>query len=174
YVRAYNCLQLALGNIGVEGGGANIFRGHDNVQGATDVGPNPDNLPGYYPLSEDGWRHWAAVWDVDFDWLAGRFDQNEYDDGKGGKGKPMLSPGITVSRWIDGVLEDKANIAQRDNIRAVMMWGHAPVSQPRGRDSRRAVEKLALLVVIAPYPTVPAVLHDRRGNTCLCPAATQR
>ncbi|HEX5514607.1 MAG TPA: molybdopterin-dependent oxidoreductase, partial [Gammaproteobacteria bacterium] len=44
YVRAYNCLQLALGNIGVEGGGANIFRGHDNVQGATDIGPNPDNL----------------------------------------------------------------------------------------------------------------------------------
>ena len=173
YVRAYNCLQLALGNIGVEGGGANIFRGHDNVQGATDVGPNPDNLPGYYPLSEDGWRHWAAVWDVDFDWLAGRFDQNEYDDGKGGKVKPMFSPGITVSRWIDGVLEDKANIAQRDNIRAVMMWGHAPNSQTRGPEMKRAMEKLDLLVVIDPYPTVTAVLHDRKDNTYLLPAATQ-
>ena len=40
-VRASCILQLALGNIGVSGGGANIFRGHDNVQGATDVGPNP-------------------------------------------------------------------------------------------------------------------------------------
>ena len=29
-------LQLALGNMGVEGGGTNILRGHDNVQGATD------------------------------------------------------------------------------------------------------------------------------------------
>ncbi len=38
--RAYCVLQLALGNIGVSGGGANVFRGHDNVQGATDVGPN--------------------------------------------------------------------------------------------------------------------------------------
>src|SRR5665647_3262848 len=47
-VRAFCVFQLALGNIGVMGGGANIFRGHDNVQGATDIGPNPDSLPGYY------------------------------------------------------------------------------------------------------------------------------
>ena len=37
-VRAFSILQLALGNIGVAGGGTNIFRGHDNVQGATDFG----------------------------------------------------------------------------------------------------------------------------------------
>src|SRR6476620_3364398 len=43
FVRASCILQLALGNIGVSGGGANIFRGHDNVQGATDIGPNPDS-----------------------------------------------------------------------------------------------------------------------------------
>ena len=30
--RAYCILQLALGNMGVSGGGTNIFRGHDNVQ----------------------------------------------------------------------------------------------------------------------------------------------
>ena len=35
--RSYCVLQLALGNIGKSGGGANIFRGHDNVQGATDL-----------------------------------------------------------------------------------------------------------------------------------------
>ncbi|HEY3144836.1 MAG TPA: molybdopterin-dependent oxidoreductase, partial [Dongiaceae bacterium] len=34
FVRASCILQLALGNIGVSGGGANIYRGHDNVQGA--------------------------------------------------------------------------------------------------------------------------------------------
>src|SRR5437879_2373577 len=65
-VRASCILQLALGNIGVSGGGANIFRGHDNVQGATDVGPNPDTLPGYYPVAVPGsWTHWARVWNVD-------------------------------------------------------------------------------------------------------------
>ena len=36
--RAYCVLQLALGNMGTTGGGTNIFRGHDNVQGATDLG----------------------------------------------------------------------------------------------------------------------------------------
>lgn len=173
YVRAYNCLQLALGNIGKEGGGANIFRGHDNVQGATDVGPNPDNLPGYYPINNVGWGHWSRVWGVDLDWLQNRFDQTEYDDGKGGTMKPMNTGGITVSRWIDGVLEDKANISQRDNIRAAMFWGHAPNSQTRGPEMKRAFEKLDLLVVIDPYPTVSAVLHDRKDNTYLLPAATQ-
>ena len=52
FVRASCILQLALGNIGVSGGGANIFRGHDNVQGATDIGPNPDSLPGYYGVAD--------------------------------------------------------------------------------------------------------------------------
>ena len=63
--RAYCVFQLALGNIGVSGGGANIFRGHDNVQGATDVGPNCHTLPGYYGLSEGAWQHWCRVWEVD-------------------------------------------------------------------------------------------------------------
>jgi len=72
-VRASCILQLALGNIGVSGGGANIFRGHDNVQGATDVGPNPTRcrlLPGG---SAGSWTHWARVWNVDLKWLQDRF-----------------------------------------------------------------------------------------------------
>src|SRR6476620_8427525 len=61
FVRASCILQLALGNIGVSGGGTNIFRGHDNVQGATDIGPNPDSLPGYYGVAAGSWKHFAAV-----------------------------------------------------------------------------------------------------------------
>src|SRR5919109_698482 len=53
-VRASNILMLALGNVGRSGGGCNIYRGHDNVQGATDIGPNPDTLPGYYPVAVPG------------------------------------------------------------------------------------------------------------------------
>src|SRR5262249_9489153 len=37
-VRASCIALLATGNVGGPGMGANIFRGHDNVQGATDVG----------------------------------------------------------------------------------------------------------------------------------------
>ena len=46
-------LQLALGNVGKSGGGTNIFRGHDNVQGATDLGLLSTNLPGYMPLPSE-------------------------------------------------------------------------------------------------------------------------
>ena len=47
-VRAYCNLLLATGNVGTFGGGANIFRGHCNVQGATDIGLDIVTLPLYY------------------------------------------------------------------------------------------------------------------------------
>ena len=57
-------LQLALGNMGVAGGGTNILRGHDNVQGATDFGCLSDSLPGYYGLAEGSWKYFASSWGV--------------------------------------------------------------------------------------------------------------
>ena len=80
--RAYCALQLALGNMGVSGGGANIFRGHCNVQGATDFCVLSHSLPGYYGLSAGAWKHWARVWGEDIDWLKGRFDSIKGSDGK--------------------------------------------------------------------------------------------
>lgn len=182
--RAYCILQLALGNMGVAGGGTNIFRGHDNVQGATDMCVLSHSLPGYYGLAEGAWKHWARVWDVDFEWLKARFDKEEKpgeffgDEDSSGAGdkKPlanMNASGIPVSRWIDGVLEDKTNIAQRDNLRAMVFWGHAPNSQTRGVDMKKAMEKLDLLVIIDPYPTASAVMHDRTDGVYLLPASTQ-
>ncbi len=163
FTRAYCILQLALGNIGVSGGGANIFRGHDNVQGATDLGVLSHTLPGYYGLSEGAWRHWARVWEVDYDYLLSRFHSKEL----------MESKGIPVSRWFDGVLEDPANMDQPDRVRAMIFWGHAPNSQTRLPDMKRAMEQLDLLVIIDPYPTMAAVMHDRTDNVYLLPAATQ-
>lgn len=72
-VRASCLLQLVLGNIGKSGGGTNIFRGHDNVQGATDVGPNPDSLPGYFGPATGAWKHWCNVWGVDYEWVKQRY-----------------------------------------------------------------------------------------------------
>ena len=178
--RAYCIFQLALGNMGVAGGGTNIFRGHDNVQGATDFGVLSHTLPGYYGLSEGAWKHWAKVWDVDYDWLAGRFDKEERpgeffgEEGPSDKSvNSMTEKGIPVSRWIDGVLEDKNNIAQRDNLRAMVFWGHAPNSQTRGAEMKEAMEKLDLMVIIDPYPTASAVMQDRTDGVYLLPAATQ-
>ncbi len=163
FVRAYCNLGLALGVIGTSGGGANIFRGHDNVQGATDFGVSVDSLPGYYGVSEGAWRHWARVWDTDYDYLQGRFANKDI----------METAGIPVSRWADGVNEDPENIDQPDRLRAMIFWGHAPNSQTRGPNLKRAMEAVDLLVVVNPYPTVTAVLHDRTDDCYLLPAATQ-
>ncbi len=85
----------------------------------------------------------------------------------------MNTKGIPVSRWIDGILENKDNIAQKDHFRAVFMWGHAPNSQTRGPEMKKAQEKLDLLVVVDPYPTVSAVMPDRKDGVYLLPASTQ-
>ena len=63
----------------------------------------------------------------------------------------MNQKGIPVSRWIDGVLENKANIEQPDNLKAMVFWGHAPNSQTRMKEMKVAMEKLDLMVVIDPY-----------------------
>ena len=166
--RAYCILQLALGNMGTAGGGTNIFRGHDNVQGATDLGVLADTLPGYYGLSAGSWAHWARVWEEDLDWLKGRFSPELVGE------TPMMNlTGIPVSRWIDGVLEDADNIDQPDNVRAMVLWGHAPNSQTRQKEMTTAMEKLDMLVVVDPYPTVSAILQDRQDGVYLLPACTQ-
>jgi formate dehydrogenase major subunit len=162
-VRAYCALQLALGNVGSGGSGTNIFRGHDNVQGATDLGCVPDDLPAYFGLTEGAWKHWARVWDVEYDYFVSRFASKEL----------MEAKGIPESRWFDAVLEAKENLDQPTNLHAMVYMGHAPNSQTRQQDLKRAMEQLDLLVVIDPYPTVSAVLHNRTDNTYLLPASTQ-
>ena len=161
--RAYCILMLALGNIGRAGGGANIFRGHDNVQGATDFCILSHSLPGYYGLKKGSWKHWARVWDVDYNYIKGRFASE----------KLMQSKGIPVSRWIDGILEDKKNISQPDNVRAMVLWGHAVNSQTRLPEMKKAMEKLDMMVIIDPVPTFAAVIPDRKDGVYVLPASTQ-
>ena len=170
-VRASCLLQLALGNVGKSGGGTNIFRGHDNVQGATDVGPNPDSLPGYYGLAEGSFKHFAKVWGVDFEWI-----KKQYAPGM------MSKNGMTVSRWIDGVLEKNELIDQQSNLRAMFFWGHSPNSQTRGLEMKKAMDKLDLLVVVDPFPSATAAMAAMPGDAAdlnpnravyLLPATTQ-
>jgi formate dehydrogenase major subunit len=170
-VRASCLLQLALGNIGKSGGGANIFRGHDNVQGITDIGCNPDSLPGYYGIAEGAFKHYAAAWGVDFEWM-----KKQYAPGM------MTKPGMTVSRWVDGVLEKNELIDQESNLRGLFYWGHAPNSQTRGLELKKAMDKLDLLVVVDPFPSATAAMAAMPGKAedlnpnravYLIPATTQ-
>ncbi len=164
-VRASNILMLALGNVGRPGGGCNIYRGHDNVQGATDVGPNPDALPGYYPVAVPGsWAHWSRVWNVDPKWLSERYRPGM-----------QAKPGLTVSRWIDGVLEKNEHIDQDPNLRAIIYWGMAPNSQTRGPEMIEAMKKLDLMVVVDPYPSASAAMFAmaKKDGAYLLPASNQ-
>ena len=94
----------------------------------------------------------------------------------------MSKPGMTVSRWIDGVLEKNELIDQDSNLRGLFFWGHAPNSQTRGLEMKRAMDKLDLLVVIDPFPSATAAMAAMPGKAddlnpnravYLLPASTQ-
>src|SRR4030095_9084575 len=118
-VRASNILMLALGNVGRSGGGCNIYRGHDNVPGATDVGPNPDTLPGYYPVAVPGsWAHWARVWNVDLEWLKKQYASEAM----------MAKPGDRKSRRVGKEWRSRcdwiSDVCSSDLVAVPGSWAH--------------------------------------------------
>ena len=173
-VRAYCNLLLLTGNVGAAGTGANIFRGHTNVQGATDLGLDVGNLPLYYGLVEGAWRHWARVWDVPYDYFVSRFDEVP---AKGGR-KPrtrkenMEVSGLPSTRWFDATLLQPELVDQQDNVKAMFVMGHGGNTIPRVPGAVEGLSKLDLLVVVDPHPTNFISLHERKEGTYLLPACT--
>jgi formate dehydrogenase major subunit len=173
-VRA-SCITLLLtGNVGKPGTGANIFRGHTNVQGATDLGLDVTSLPLYYGLTEAAWKHWARVWEVDYEWFVSRFDEVPAKAGRKARSRKenMEAPGITSTRWFDGVLLPEDQIDQRGPIRAMFVMGHGGNTVTRIPDAVKGMEKLDLIVVVDPYPTSFSSMSQRRNNMYLLPACT--
>ena len=171
-VRAYSILLLATGNVGAEGTGANIFRGHTNVQGATDLGLDVTTLPGYYGLDENAWRHWARCWGVEYEYLLSRFASKAL----------MEMPGIPTTRWFDATMmpgekdktaaDGEAYVQQPSSFKAMMVFGHGGNTVTRMPESLKAMEKLELLVVADPHPTNYSQLSNRRNGTYLLPVCT--
>jgi formate dehydrogenase major subunit len=165
-VRASCILLLLTGNVGKPGTGANIFRGHDNVQGATDVGLDIVTLPFYYGLVEGAWRHWSRVWEVDYNYLQSRFDSKTV----------METPGIPLTRWFDATILPKDQVAQKDNVKCMFVQGHASNSITRIPESLKGLAALDLLVVADPHPTTWASLAvnaGRKDNMYLLPVCSQ-
>jgi formate dehydrogenase major subunit len=173
-VRAFCILCLATGNVGAPGTGANIFRGHTNVQGATDLGLDVTTLPLYYGLVEGAWKHWARVWEVEYDWLQSRFDEVPAIAGRKPRSRKenMETPGITSTRWFDAVNLPAEQVDQRAGIKAMMVFGHGGNTVTRIPEAVKGMSKLDLLVVADPHPTTFSALDARRDNTYLLPICT--
>jgi formate dehydrogenase major subunit len=161
-VRAFSILLLATGNVGSAGTGANIFRGHTNVQGATDMGLDISTLPAYYGLDEAAWRHWCRVWQVDYEWMVGRFAEK----------KLMETPGVPSTRWFDAVVLPRDQVEQPTNCKAMFVMGHGGNTVTRMPEAVKAMEQLELLVVADPHPTTYAQISERRDGTYLLPICT--
>jgi formate dehydrogenase major subunit len=160
-------LQLALGNMGEEGGGTNILRGHDNVQGATDMCCLSHTLPGYYGLSAGSWKYFAKSWGVDYEWLAGRFKDKKW----------MSKKGFTLARWYAGVLAGKAGEDKihngGTNLKALFVMGNGITSISQQAKVKEALDNLELIVLADPFVNEAAILTDKKDDVFILPAATQ-
>ena len=155
-------LQLVLGNMGKKGGGCNIIRGHDNVQGSTDMCCLADSLPGYYGLSEASWRYYAKAWGVDYDWLQKRFAAPKW----------MNEKGFSLAKWWQGVLQEEKTYSSSP-IRALWVQGTGITSMAQTAKVKEALDKLDLLVVAEPFVNEAAVITNKKDNIYILPVCTQ-
>ena len=156
-------LQMILGNMGVEGGGCNILRGHDNVQGASDMGCSSETLPGYYGLADPAWKHFANVWKTDYEWLKGRFKNAEM----------MTKNGFTLARWSEGVMKNDAIYNGGTDLKALVVMGCGITSTAQLQEVKKGLDNIELLVITDPFINDAAILTDRKDNLFILPVATQ-
>ena len=155
-------LQLVLGNMGKEGGGCNIIRGHDNVQGSTDMCCLADSLPGYYGLGEASWKYYAKAWGVDYNWLQGRFHSPKW----------MNEKGFSLAKWWQGVLQEEKTYSSSP-IRALWVQGTGITSMAQTAKVKEALDKLDLLVIAEPFVNEAAVITNKTDNIYILPVGTQ-
>ena len=118
-VRLLCNLALLRGAVGREGAGVNPLRGQNNVQGAADMGCQPDLLTGYAPAASAAVRErFAAVW-----------------------GSPLPeAPGLTLPQMYEAI--------DRGELRGLYVFGEDIVqTDPDSDRVRRRLASLEFLVV---------------------------
>jgi len=125
-------LALATGNLGKHGAGLNPLRGQNNVQGASDMGCNPLNLPGYQRVdNEEARLRIGEIWGHE----------------------PKSEPGLTATEMTPAILEG--------TIAGMWIMGENPVlSDPNSTHFIQAVESLDFLLVQDIFMTETAELAD--------------
>jgi formate dehydrogenase alpha subunit len=112
-------LAMLTGNIGKEGTGVNPLRGHQNVQGACDMGALPNVFSGYQRVDNPELREkFERAWGV----------------------KLPDRPGLTVVEIFEAILQDE--------VKALYVMGENPaVTDPYTGKTCEALEKVDFLVV---------------------------
>ncbi|MFB6309922.1 MAG: formate dehydrogenase subunit alpha [Salinirussus sp.] len=126
-------LAAITGNLGKPGTGVSPFRGQNNVQGGGgDMGPLPDNLPGYQDLADDEIRaKFEDAWDCDIAPEYGYY---------------------TTQMFLQ---------ADADNIRGMYVIGeNAALSEPGISHAERVLKELDFLVVQDLFVTETAEYAD--------------
>lgn len=189
--RILSILQLVLGNMGKKGGGCNIIRGHDNVQGATDMCCLADSLSGYYGLSDGSWKHFCKGWGVDYDKFIKRFavsvkepktgtlventnfQEYFYHDPKHPEDRFWRNEkGYSLAKWWQGVLKEE-NTFSSGNLRVLWVQGTGLTSMAHTVKIQEAIDKLDMLVVAEPFVNEVAILSDRPDGIYILPVCTQ-
>lgn len=184
-------LQLVLGNMGKKGGGCNIIRGHDNVQGATDMGNLADTLSMYYGLSDKAWQHFCKGWGVDYDKFVKRFAVSVKEPKEGTKVENTVfdeyfyynanapedrnwrnEKGYSLSKWWQGVLKEE-NTFSSGELRVLWVQGTGITSMTHIEKIKQALDKLEMIVIAEPFVNEVAILSDRKDGIYILPVGTQ-
>lgn len=105
---AISNLLLVTGNYMRPGTGAYPLRGHNNVQGASDHGSMPNNLPGYQSVNDpDIRRRFEAAWNVTLPTTKGLDNHEMVDAIQSGSLKSMYIIGEEMS-----IVDSNANYVQ--------------------------------------------------------------
>ncbi|MGA9099625.1 MAG: formate dehydrogenase subunit alpha, partial [Methanotrichaceae archaeon] len=131
-VQALANLVLATGNIGREGTGLYPLRGHQNVQGACDMGALPDLYSGYQKVSvPEARKKFEAAWST------------ELPD----------KPGLTALEMMAA--------AEEGGLKGLLIVGENPVmSYPDSNKIKKALNRLDFLTVIDIFPNETTELAD--------------
>jgi len=125
-------LAMVTGHIGKQFTGVNPLRGHNNVQGACDMGALPNFLTGYQKVNIKEVREkFEKAWGV----------------------KIPDTPGMTITEMIDGAGSGK--------IKGLIIMGENPLlSDPHINHVKESLKKLEFLVVIELFMTETAEIAD--------------
>lgn len=191
--RILSILQLILGNMGVKGGGCNIIRGHDNVQGATDMNCLADSLPGYYGIKDGAWKHFCEGWGVDYEKFIKRFavstkEKREklgenvegtnfkeyfYYNEKAPEDRTWRNEkGFSLAKWWQGV-NKKEDVFSSGNLRVLWVQGTGITSMSQQVEIKEALEKLDMIVIAEPFLNEVAIMSDRKDGIYVLPVCTQ-